>query len=137
MFFGNSELLERSLHNDLNNLIKNVKVREDQHFLILQYNKNLIIQQKEIDFIGYDIEEGNDIRDKFNLDKYFEQYKVDTVIHLAARAGVRKSAEFPEEYFSTNISGTQNLIELSQKYNIKRFVFFSSSSEDSFRNKSA
>lgn len=46
MFFGNPDLLERNLHNDLNTLIKNIKLREDQHFSILQYNKNLIQQQR-------------------------------------------------------------------------------------------
>lgn len=44
MFFGNPDLLERSLHNDLNILIKNVKAREDQHLTLLQYNKGLITQ---------------------------------------------------------------------------------------------
>lgn len=44
MFYGNSDLLEKTLHNDLNTLIKNVKAREDQHLTLLQYNKGLIEQ---------------------------------------------------------------------------------------------
>lgn len=44
MFFGNPQLLERSLHNDLNTFIKNIKAREDQHLTLLQYNKAVILQ---------------------------------------------------------------------------------------------
>ena len=53
MFFGNPELLEKNLHNDLNNLIKNIKIREDQHLTILQYNKNLIQKQRQLDSIAF------------------------------------------------------------------------------------
>jgi hypothetical protein len=53
MFFGNPDLLERNLHTDLNTVIKNVKIREDQHLCILQYNKTLIEQQKELDSIAF------------------------------------------------------------------------------------
>lgn len=42
MFYGNNDLLEKNLHNDLNTLIKNIKIREDQHLTLLQYNKGLI-----------------------------------------------------------------------------------------------
>ena len=44
MFFGNPQLLERHLHNDLNTFIKNIKAREDQHITLLQYNKGVINQ---------------------------------------------------------------------------------------------
>lgn len=53
MFFGSSEGLEKALHNDLNTLIKNVKLREDQHLSILQYTKNLLSQQKQLDSIAF------------------------------------------------------------------------------------
>ena len=53
MFFGSSEGLEKALHHDLNTLIKNVKLREDQHLSILQYTKNLLSQQKKIDSIAF------------------------------------------------------------------------------------
>lgn len=57
MFYGNSELLEKTLHNDLNTLIKNVKAREDQHLTLLQYNKGLIEQLSEMDSIPFFQEE--------------------------------------------------------------------------------
>ncbi len=43
-------------------------------------------------------------------------------------AGVRPSIERPLEYQEVNIKGTQNLYELCEKFNIKRFVCASSSS---------
>ncbi len=64
-----------------------------------------------------------DIRDK-NLDNIFE--KTDFVIHLAAQTGVIPSIENPFSDAEINILGTLNLLELSVKHKIKRFVFSSS-----------
>lgn len=80
------------------------------------------------ELIGYDLEDGNDIRDYFKLDKLFRENQISIVIHLAARAGVRTGQEFPDEYISTNVNGTNNLIRCAEKYNIEHFIFFSSSS---------
>jgi len=52
----------------------------------------------------------------------------DTIIHLAAKAGVRPSIQFPLEYQLVNVIGTQNLLEIAKDKNIKQFVFGSSSS---------
>lgn len=52
----------------------------------------------------------------------------DTVVHLAARAGVRPSIDFPRDYESVNIQGTQNLLELAREWGTRQFVFASSSS---------
>lgn len=69
-----------------------------------------------------------DIEDKKGLKKIFEKNKIDLVIHLAARAGVRPSIVDPDSYVKTNIYGTLNLLELSRDFNIKKFIFASSSS---------
>jgi UDP-glucuronate 4-epimerase len=50
------------------------------------------------------------------------------VVHLAARAGVRPSLAEPALYNETNVAGTLNLLELAQKYEVRQFVFGSSSS---------
>src|SRR5215471_14195358 len=52
----------------------------------------------------------------------------DAVINLAARAGVRQSLEAPELYVETNVNGVLNLLELSHKHAVKKFVQASSSS---------
>jgi UDP-glucuronate 4-epimerase len=84
--------------------------------------------KKEHEVYGYDLVEGNDIRDKFKLAKLFDTENFDCVINLAARAGVRMSEDFPEEYITTNLIGLQNLISLSEKCGIKKFIHYSSSS---------
>jgi len=69
-----------------------------------------------------------DIINKGELEKVFERNKVDKIIHLAARAGVRPSIKQPELYFRVNVTGTFNLLETAAKFMVKKFVFGSSSS---------
>ena len=69
-----------------------------------------------------------DIRDKSALEKLFAESSFDSIVHLAARAGVRPSLEQPLLYAETNINGTLNLLELARAHGIKHFVFGSSSS---------
>ncbi len=53
---------------------------------------------------------------------------IETVIHIAAKAGVRPSIEQPAEYISTNITGTYNLLNWMHSKRISKLVFASSSS---------
>lgn len=53
---------------------------------------------------------------------------IDTVVHLAAMAGVRPSLLNPIMYQDVNVVGTQALLELSRVLNVKKFIFASSSS---------
>lgn len=69
-----------------------------------------------------------DIRDAESLREIFEENNFDTIVHLAARAGVRPSLEQPKLYAETNINGTLNLLELAREFDVKQFVFGSSSS---------
>jgi len=50
------------------------------------------------------------------------------IIHLAAKAGVRPSINDPLIFSDYNIIGTQNILELAKRKNIKKIVFASSSS---------
>lgn len=50
------------------------------------------------------------------------------VFHLAAKARVQPSFEFPLQYHKTNVTGTLNLLEACKLANVKNFVFSSSSS---------
>ena len=68
------------------------------------------------------------IRDHKDLQKLFEEFEVEKIVHLAARAGVRASIENPRLYQKVNIGGTLNLLELARRHDIKNFVFGSSSS---------
>ena len=55
-------------------------------------------------------------------------YRYDAIINLGARAGVRASSDNPYIYYETNVTGTLNLLELSKKYEIPKFVLASTSS---------
>ncbi|MCB1225665.1 MAG: SDR family NAD(P)-dependent oxidoreductase [Verrucomicrobiales bacterium] len=55
-------------------------------------------------------------------------FQPDTIIHLAARAGVRPSIEAPELYIDVNIKGTFHLLENARRHGTRQFVFASSSS---------
>ena len=54
------------------------------------------------------------------LEEIFKEEKIDTVVHLAAMAGVRPSIENPLLYEKVNVRGTMNILELMKKYNIKK-----------------
>ncbi len=68
-----------------------------------------------------------DIRDLEGLSAQVDgEYEV--IVHLAARAGVRPSIQDPLGYQETNVAGTQNLLELACQWEVRQFVFASSSS---------
>lgn len=69
-----------------------------------------------------------DICDSENLRSIFAENEFDAIAHLAARAGVRPSLREPKLYAETNVNGTLNLLELAREFNVKQFVFGSSSS---------
>lgn len=52
----------------------------------------------------------------------------DTVVHLAAKAGVRPSIENPQDYIDTNITGTHHLLKLCVDRGVRKIAFASSSS---------
>jgi UDP-glucuronate 4-epimerase len=58
----------------------------------------------------------------------YDLLRVDAVVHLAARAGVRPSLQDPELYHAVNVDGTLRLLEDCRHAGVKKFVFASSSS---------
>lgn len=69
-----------------------------------------------------------DLLNKNHLEEIFSIDKPDRVVHLAAMVGVRHSLNEPRLYIENNIVGTQNLIELCEKYNTEKVIYASSSS---------
>ncbi len=69
-----------------------------------------------------------DIEDLKTLNDLFEEYRFDLIINLAARAGVRYSMENPFVYYTTNVLGNLNLLELSRKFKVKKYILASTSS---------
>ena len=69
-----------------------------------------------------------DLRNGEAVSALLEHAKFDTIVHLAARAGVRPSIAAPQLYYDTNVTGTLHLLEAARRSGIERFVFASSSS---------
>lgn len=69
-----------------------------------------------------------DIRNSKIIEEIFSTFKIDCVVHLAAKAGVRSSIDNISDYFDVNVNGTITLLESMRKYDVKNFVFSSSSS---------
>ena len=69
-----------------------------------------------------------DIADAAALDRVFAGRRVDTVIHLAAQAGVRHSLDAPFAYAQSNVIGFLTVLEACRRHGIDHLVFASSSS---------
>ena len=57
-----------------------------------------------------------DICDRVELDKLFEIFQPDAVMHLAAESHVDRSISGPYTFIKTNIIGTYTLLEVARKY---------------------
>lgn len=69
-----------------------------------------------------------DITNKLSIEKIFTEFQPTHVVHLAAQGGVRASRNNPKPYLETNQLGFLNMLECSEKFNVEKFVFASSSS---------
>jgi UDP-glucuronate 4-epimerase len=70
----------------------------------------------------------SDICDRDRVFEIFERIRPEAVIHLAARAGVRPSLEQPLLYERVNVYGTMVLLEACRAWDVRKFIFASSSS---------
>lgn len=68
------------------------------------------------------------LTDRPAVDRLFAEHRPQRVVHLAAQAGVRYSIENPQAYISSNIVGTQNMLDSCRNTHVEHFVFASSSS---------
>lgn len=69
-----------------------------------------------------------DIKDRFQVEELFRHQKFDIVVNLAAQAGVQYSIQNPHTYVSNNITSYINVIDAAKKYEVKHFIYASSSS---------
>ena len=69
-----------------------------------------------------------DLQNKDRLLNIFKEYKPETVVNLAAQAGVRYSIDNPLAYINSNIVGFQNILDCCKKNEVKHLLYASSSS---------
>jgi len=67
-----------------------------------------------------------DIRNEEALFQALKGFKVEAVIHFAAKAYVEESTRLPEEYFDNNVCGTVALLKAMKRAGTKNLVFSSS-----------
>ena len=66
-----------------------------------------------------------DLQNKLDVNKLFNTFKIDAVIHFAAFSQVGESVVDPQKYYLNNVCGTLNLLEGMLKNGIKKIVFSS------------
>lgn len=59
-------------------------------------------------------------------EEIFNTYKFDVVVHLAAQVSVKHSVSNPELDATSNIVGFVNMLHLSTKYDVRKFIYASS-----------
>lgn len=78
------------------------------------------ITQKKVKFYK------EDILSKEALKKIFSENQIDAVIHFAGLKAVGESVQKPVEYYTVNIAGTLNLIDVMRTNGCKNIIFSSS-----------
>lgn len=69
-----------------------------------------------------------DIADRATMEALFKGERFDSIIHLAAQAGVRYSLENPHVYAETNVTGFLNVLEGARRQRVGHLIYASSSS---------
>ena len=67
-----------------------------------------------------------DVSDRAAMDKLFQTYKIDAVIHFAALKAVGESVQKPLLYYRNNVNGTISMLESMVANKVKTLVFSSS-----------
>lgn len=91
------------------------------NFDILSYAGNLENLADVENNPRYSFVRGN-ISDAKLVDKLFSQHKFDAVINFAAESHVDRSIDNASPFISTNILGTQILLDAARKYEIGKYV---------------
>jgi len=90
----------------------------------LKYIKD-ISKKKNFFFKKIDVSNFNKLDKIFK--KFTKKYKIDTIWHLAANSDIKNGFKDPDNDYKNTFLTTYNLIKISKKYQVKNFVFASSS----------
>lgn len=99
----------------------------------------LLFQKEDINYFCYDnLSSGDaarlpdnaklivgDINDEIKFASVIKEKKIEGVIHLAAKKSVEESNEHPELYEKVNYEGTENILEICTRLDVRRFIFSS------------
>lgn len=101
----------------------------------LENNNDIIIfdslENGHIEFIDFLKTQGNvtfvkgDLKNFDEINKLFDNYKIDTVLHFAGYIQVEESVQNPEKYYTNNVGGTLNLLKAMLSHEVKKIIFSS------------
>ncbi len=92
-----------------------------------EYRLAQLREESEQSKVDYHFVKGS-IADKVLVDNLFAEHHFDTVVNLAAQAGVRHSIDHPDVYIESNIIGFYNILEACRHHPVEHLVYASSSS---------
>lgn len=78
--------------------------------------------------VPFDAKAGQDIGDSDTIWRACYEHKIDTIVHLAALADVRKSTLNPQKFIDLNVSATMTMLRAATSAGVKNFILMSSSS---------
>ena len=113
-----SEIVRQLLNYPIRSLIM-VDSAESSIYELQQTLKSLYSDLKHVDFIVADV------RDYERMEILLNYHRPDFVYHAAAYKHVPLMEENPYEAIATNVKGTKNLVDLSIKYYVDKFIFVS------------
>jgi len=67
-----------------------------------------------------------DLKNKALVEAFFDQHRIEGVIHFAASKAVGESVEQPLKYYENNISSLLYMLESMEKHKVSNFIFSSS-----------
>ena len=91
---------------------------------VLDSFENAAVSKDFLENLGVNILE-MDIQDRQSLEQLNDEF--DAIIHLAAQVSVPKSIQDPLRNHAVNVDGTEHVLHLAQRNDVKRFIFASSS----------
>lgn len=111
-------------------LVRQIAVFNPKKLVLFDINENGLHQlQQELNYkfndknktLDFDVLVAS-IRDKSRLEEIFEIYKPQVVFHAAAHKHVPMMEWSPKEAIKNNVFGTLNLVQVSDKYGVEKFV---------------
>jgi len=111
------ELLKKNFNVVIIDNLSNTSLKVYENIKLLAKN---LKYEKDILFFNADV------RDKQELEKIFNKFIFDAVVHLAGLKSVSESVNDPLSYYDNNLQGSLNILECIAKNNINKFIFSSS-----------
>mgnify|MGYP001239369658 CR=1 FL=1 len=98
-----------SINSYYSKTVKNLRIK------LLKKNKNFIFKK-------------TNLVNESKIDLIFKKFKPEAVFHIAGQPGVLYSFKNPKSYKKNNIDATKIISLVTKKYDVKKFIFASSSS---------